>query len=69
MDDVAKECGVTKATVYYYYSTKADLFTDTMVQMMIRIRKIWIKYYLLNKTLEERLLNFAKVYLARNDGY
>ena len=39
MDEVAKVCGVTKATVYYYFSTKADLFTATMIQMMIRIRE------------------------------
>ncbi len=39
MEEVAKVCGVTKATVYYYYSTKADLFTATMIEMMIRIRE------------------------------
>ena len=39
MEEVAKVCGVTKATVYYYYSTKADLFTATMIEMMVRIRE------------------------------
>lgn len=39
IDDVAKACGVTKATVYYYYATKAELFTETMIQMMKRIRR------------------------------
>ena len=63
MDEVAKECGVTKATVYYYYSTKADLFTATMVQMMIRIRENMYQILSTNKTLEERLLEFANVYL------
>ncbi|PGZ06991.1 TetR family transcriptional regulator [Bacillus cereus] len=63
MDEVAKECGVTKATVYYYYSTKADLFTSTMIQMMIRIRENMSQILSTNKTLKERLLDFAKVYL------
>ncbi|MDH4424628.1 MULTISPECIES: TetR/AcrR family transcriptional regulator [Bacillus] len=63
MDEVAKECGVTKATVYYYYSTKADLFTATMIQMMLRIRENMSQILSTNKTLEERLLDFAKVYL------
>ncbi|SCM94668.1 Uncharacterized protein BWINRASL_02279 [Bacillus mycoides] len=63
MDEVAKECGVTKATVYYYYSTKADLFTATMIQMMIRIRENMDQILSTNKALEERLLDFAKVYL------
>ncbi|MBJ8008094.1 MULTISPECIES: TetR/AcrR family transcriptional regulator [Bacillus] len=63
MDEVAKECGVTKATVYYYYSTKADLFTATMIQMMVRIRENMDQILSTNKTLEERLLDFATVYL------
>ncbi|MCU5098116.1 MULTISPECIES: TetR/AcrR family transcriptional regulator [Bacillus] len=63
MDEVAKVCGVTKATVYYYYSTKADLFTATMIQMMIRIRENMSQILSTNKTLKERLLDFAKVYL------
>lgn len=63
MDEVAKECGVTKATVYYYYSTKADLFTATMIQMMVRIRENMDQILSTNKSLVERLLDFAKAYL------
>lgn len=63
MDEVAKECGVTKATVYYYYSTKADLFTATMIQMMVRIRENMDQILSTNKSLVERLLDFAEVYL------
>ncbi len=68
-EEVAKVCGVTKATVYYYYSTKADLFTATMIEMMVRIRENMSQILSTNKTLEERLLDFAKVYLHTNDGY
>jgi AcrR family transcriptional regulator len=63
MDDVAKKCGVTKATVYYYYKTKADLFTDAMVQMMIRIRKHIFAVLSTDKPLKDRLLEFAKAHL------
>ncbi|PFE05333.1 TetR/AcrR family transcriptional regulator [Bacillus cereus] len=64
MDDVAKECDVTKATVYYYYATKADLFTDTMVQMMVRIRENMYRILSSNKPLKERLLDVAKIHLT-----
>ncbi|HDR6271306.1 TPA: TetR/AcrR family transcriptional regulator [Bacillus cereus] len=63
MEDVAKECNVTKATVYYYYATKADLFTDTMIQMMARIRENMHKILSTDKPLKERLLDVAKVHL------
>ncbi|WHY75271.1 TetR/AcrR family transcriptional regulator [Neobacillus sp. WH10] len=63
MDDVAKECGVTKATVYYYYKTKADLFTDAMVQMMLRIKKRIFDILSTDKPLKDRLLEFAKAHL------
>ncbi|KAA0786797.1 TetR/AcrR family transcriptional regulator [Bacillus sp. BB56-3] len=64
MDDVAKECDVTKATVYYYYATKSDLFTDTMVQMMFRIRENMYRILSTNKPLKERLLDVAKIHLT-----
>ncbi|KAA6460508.1 MULTISPECIES: TetR/AcrR family transcriptional regulator [Bacillus cereus group] len=63
MEDVAKECDITKATVYYYYATKADLFTDTMIQMMARIRENMHKILSTDKPLKERLLDVAKVHL------
>ncbi|MFP3121743.1 TetR/AcrR family transcriptional regulator [Ectobacillus funiculus] len=64
MEDVAKECDVTKATVYYYYATKADLFTDAMIQMMARIRENMHKLLSINKPLKERLLDVVKVHLT-----
>ncbi|MEY9979293.1 AcrR family transcriptional regulator [Lysinibacillus sp. RC79] len=38
MDDVAKACNVTKATIYYYYPTKGGLYTSALLAMMDRIR-------------------------------
>lgn len=63
IDDVANSCGVTKATVYYYYSSKARLFTETMIHMMNRIRQRISSMLLENLPLKDRLLNVAKAHL------
>ncbi|PGL67494.1 TetR family transcriptional regulator [Bacillus sp. AFS055030] len=63
MDDVAKKCGVTKATVYYYYPTKADLFTDAMVQMMLRISDRMAQILSKDTSLKANLNEMVKVHL------
>src|SRR5699024_11707214 len=55
MDDVAKQCGFTKATVYYHYPTKADLFTDAMIHLMNRIKSAIIKILSIYISMIERL--------------
>lgn len=37
MNEVAKHAGVTKATVYYYYPTKTDLFVASMVEVLSHV--------------------------------
>lgn len=37
MNEVAKHTGVTKATVYYYYPTKTDLFVASMVEVLSHV--------------------------------
>ncbi|MDC3411950.1 TetR/AcrR family transcriptional regulator [Aquibacillus sp. 3ASR75-11] len=63
VDDVAKQCDVTKATVYYYYPTKAELFTEAMIQMMGQIRDYMNAMLMESKPLRERLLKIAKAHL------
>ena len=63
MDDVAKYCDVTKATVYYYYKTKANLFTDSMVQLMIRIKKQIVHILSADEPLRLRLFKLAKSHI------
>lgn len=63
VDDVAKKCNVTKATVYYYYDSKADLFTETMVQMMNRIREKMQVMLQEDLPLRHRLLNVTIAHL------
>ena len=55
MDEVAKVCGVTKATVYYYYSTKADLFTAT-TEMMVRIREKYVSNTLYKQNVRRKII-------------
>src|SRR5699024_5920691 len=59
IDDVTKQCGFTKATVYYHYPTKAYLFTDGMIQLMNRIKSVIIKILSINNPLKERLTDIA----------
>ncbi|WP_181833197.1 TetR/AcrR family transcriptional regulator [Bacillus taeanensis] len=63
IDDVAKECNVTKATVYYYFESKASLFTEAMVQMMLRIRKYMEAMLVENEPLRIRLHKVAEAHL------
>jgi AcrR family transcriptional regulator len=37
MNEVAKQTGVTKATVYYYFPTKTDLFVASMIEVLSRV--------------------------------
>ncbi|RUS48558.1 TetR/AcrR family transcriptional regulator [Cohnella sp. AR92] len=38
INQIAEKAGVTKASVYYYFSNKAQLFTEAISEMMGRIR-------------------------------
>lgn len=40
MNLIAEKSNVTKATIYYYFDSKATLFTEMIVQLMERIRKM-----------------------------
>ncbi|WP_226037596.1 TetR/AcrR family transcriptional regulator [Aquibacillus saliphilus] len=63
VDDIARKCNVTKATVYYYYNSKAELFTETMVQIMYRIREQMQVMLLEEIPLRTRLFNVTKAHL------
>ncbi len=64
MDDVAKACNVTKATIYYYYSTKANLYTDCMIEMMVRIQERIANILSTDKPLKTRLYQLIKIHLS-----
>ncbi|MCD1259042.1 TetR/AcrR family transcriptional regulator [Paenibacillus athensensis] len=67
MDDIARESGVTKASVYYYYPSKAELLTAAMVQMMESVARITQARLSEPRPLRERLLDIAVAHLRAID--
>lgn len=63
MDGIAAAGNVTKATIYYYYDSKAALFTETVVHLMSRV-KTHTERMLAdeNYPFKERLINMLEVY-------
>ncbi|KOS60554.1 TetR/AcrR family transcriptional regulator [Lysinibacillus agricola] len=64
MDDVAKACNVTKATIYYYYPTKGELYTSALIEMMNKIRQAIIRILEQSKPFKERLEELVEVHLS-----
>ncbi len=64
VEDVARAANVTKATVYYYYPSKAALFTETIVQLMNRIHGQIQGILQKSIPLRERLLEIAEAHLT-----
>lgn len=58
-DDVAKQCGVTKAMVYYYFSSKPNLFAEAMLRVMEKARHRTHEILQQDLPLYERLLQVA----------
>lgn len=62
MDEVAKSCNVTKATIYYYYKTKAELFTAAVNALMKRIRKHSVDILSTEESFDQRLRTLITVF-------
>jgi AcrR family transcriptional regulator len=63
VDDIAKVAGMTKASVYYYFDSKAELFKETMVRLMKRIREHIVDLLSSDKPLKERLYDVILAHL------
>ncbi|WP_167859636.1 TetR/AcrR family transcriptional regulator [Paenibacillus cymbidii] len=63
IQSVADDCGVTKATVYYYFPTKSDLFTSTIVRMLGNVKTRILSILELPEPLQARLIRIAEQYL------
>jgi AcrR family transcriptional regulator len=63
MDGIAAAGNVTKATIYYYYDSKAALFTETVVHLMSRVKE-HTERILADETspFKERLINLLEIY-------
>lgn len=59
VEQVAQACGVTKATVYYYFPTKSALFTAATLKMMESIRKRTAALLEADRPFADRLLEVA----------
>lgn len=64
MDDVASACNVTKATIYYYFPTKGDLYASSLIGMMERIRLHIERILHVEKPFKERLEQLVEVHLS-----
>lgn len=64
MEQVAEACNVTKAVVYYHFSSKANLFTVAVVRMMENIRQRTLEILNRREPLYDRLLTIARIRLA-----
>jgi AcrR family transcriptional regulator len=69
VDDIAKEAGMTKATVYYYFETKAELFKKAMVALMERIRGHIIQLLKTDKPLYDRLYSVILAHLQATNTF
>ncbi|MDP4156457.1 MAG: TetR/AcrR family transcriptional regulator [Bacillota bacterium] len=69
VDDIAKEAGMTKATVYYYFGTKAELFKEAMVSLMKRIRGHIMQLLQTDKPLYERLYAVILAHLQATNTF
>ncbi|MBS4223583.1 TetR/AcrR family transcriptional regulator [Lederbergia citrea] len=63
IEEVAQACNVTKATVYYYFSTKAELYTAAMLAVMERIYELTTQMLKTDIPLHDRLLAVAESHL------
>ncbi|MBH5316463.1 TetR/AcrR family transcriptional regulator [Paenibacillus sp. GSMTC-2017] len=63
LDSVAKACSVTKASVYYYFSNKAALFTESL-QLVLKMAYEQTALIVYGPgTLQERLFEVAKKHM------
>lgn len=64
VEQVADLCGVTKATVYYHYDNKASLFTQSLIDLMNRIRHHTTTVLEGEASLKQRLIRLAELRLS-----
>lgn len=64
LNQIAAAAGVTKASVYYYFASKANLFTVSLTEMMKRICISTTQIMEREISLRERLETIATVKLA-----
>ncbi|RAU95089.1 TetR/AcrR family transcriptional regulator [Paenibacillus sp. YN15] len=64
LEQIATDCQVTKATIYYYYSNKSVLFTQAVVHLLGHAADITGQLLAGPGTLKERLVRIAEGHLS-----
>lgn len=68
LQQIAKECGVTKASIYYHFESKAQLFTASVTAMTGMARMHTKRIMEQEGPLLDRLRQLAETKLARPHG-
>ncbi|HEX7055868.1 MAG TPA: TetR/AcrR family transcriptional regulator [Bacilli bacterium] len=68
LERIARECGVTKATVYYYFDNKANLFTLSVVHTLERVRSHVRNLLEQEKNLKDKLVDIAAERMKHKHG-
>ncbi|MFC7678673.1 TetR/AcrR family transcriptional regulator [Paenibacillus sp. GCM10028914] len=68
LQQIAKACGITKASIYYYFDGKPQLFTASVSAVLERARAATEQLLDQQLPLRERLIQVSEVKLARSHG-
>lgn len=66
LEQIAEKCQVTKATIYYYFGSKANLFTQSVVRILEFARAKTEELMSADKPLRERLVDVSVGHLSTN---
>ncbi|ANE47225.1 hypothetical protein SY83_14190 [Paenibacillus swuensis] len=65
---IAEQCKVTKATLYYYFDNKANLFARSVIRMFNNVAGHVGRYLTMDLPLKDRLTAMAKVQMGNQFG-
>lgn len=68
MNEVARECGISKANIYHYYASKDDLIFDILDTYLAELRDWIIGTDLSGLTASEQLHTLCREFLLAYDG-
>ena len=69
MEEIAKEAGIGKGTIYGYFSSKEILFYEMIIYVLKEYERGMEETLNTNKTLEERLGDFAEFHKEQLNKY
>ena len=68
MNEVAKACGISKANIYHYYSSKNDLVFDILNTYLAELRDVICAIDLTGLSAEEKLRSLTRAFLLAYEG-